>query len=284
MAKKTVALAELNINLGTRKQLEAMADDIGVELEEGMGDLDLAEAIVAAIDGLSDDEWENDLSKDAQEWSNKVNAAKKVYKESGKKASPPKRQAAEATEEEEEEPDDDGLEGKTVPQLKAMCKAAGIKGYGGMKKPELLVALRSAVCEPEVEGEPDEEPAPKATTKKGGKKKEPTAAELKKMKAEAKKKAEAGNGARKQVVSEKPYKPDTTAWHVTQVVKSAGKKGITFEKLLSDFEKAIKKAKLTTSNPEGRCRTIIGQAVRIKKLIRKDGDKYYPTNKLNKAA
>ncbi|MEB3199425.1 MAG: hypothetical protein VKK62_02705 [Synechococcaceae cyanobacterium] len=38
----------------------------------------------------------------------------------------------------------DGLDALTVPELRQRCKEGGLKGYSGLKKPELLARLRAA--------------------------------------------------------------------------------------------------------------------------------------------
>lgn len=260
----TVTLAQLNINLGTRDELEALADDVGLELEDGMEDLALAEAIGATIDGKDDDEWAA-MGEAAKAWSNRVNATKKAYK---KRMTASKGKAG-------AEPNKDDWKSLTVAKLKAKAKELGVTRFGGMTKPKLIEAIdtRLAMAEtPETKKETGDELG-----------KEPTKAELEAMKKAAKEKADAVPPAKKQAVSEKPYKPDTTAWMITQCVKDAGKAGITAEEVLKGFEKRIKKAKATCTNPKGRVSIIIKQAIDPKGLATEKGGKYFPTAKLNKA-
>jgi hypothetical protein len=288
-----VTLAELNINLGTRDELEALADDVGLELEEGMENLALAEAVCAAIDAKDDDDW-TAMSEAAKAWSNKINATKKAYKQRMAKAaggSGEEASTAGAT------PDAD-WKSLTAPKLKAKAKELGITGYSKLNKEELIAAIDAKLAT--FEDTATEEAKPETTGKakakannaKGKAKskakskaagKEPTKEELEAMKQTAREKADAAPAAKKQVVSEKPYKPETTAWMVTQCVKEAGKSGITQEDVLEQFKAKVKKAKAVCSNPVSRVSTILRQSINIKGLVRKQGDKLFPTAKLNKA-
>ena len=272
-----VTLAELNLNLGTRDELAQLADDVGLELEDGMEDLALAEAICATIDAMDDAAW-NGMSDAAKAWSNRVNATKKAYKERQAKAET-KREAAPA----DAEPAADDWKALTVPKLKAKAKELGVTGYGSMKKGDLIAAIDAALAAPpaQEEAQPAEEEAEAEPVRVAGD--EPTDEELEKLKAQAKAKAASAPAAKKQVISDKPFKPDTTAWMVTLCVKEAGKKGITMDEIHKEFEQKVKKAKAICTNTKGRCSTIIRQALNIKGLVTKKGDKYFPTAKLNKA-
>ena len=279
-----VALAELNINLGTREELEALADDVGLELEEGMENLALAEAVRFAIDSKDDDDW-GAMSEAAKAWSNRINATIKAYKERMDKA------AGGGTTTEAAEDDWKSL---TMPKLKAKAKELGITGYTKFTKDDLVAAIDAKIAEFAVTAaeEAKAQAKPKTAGKaKGGKGKakakavgpEPTKEELAAMKAKAKEKAEAAPAAKKQIITENPYKPNTTAWMVTQCVKEAGKSGITREELQKEFEKRVKAAKAVCSNTTSRVSTILRQALGVKGLVRQQGDKLFPTAKLNKA-
>lgn len=354
---KDINLKQLNLNLGTMEELLAYAEEVGIEPEEGVDGVELAQTVIDEVDALGDDEWE-ELSEELKNWANKINAAKKAFKQKQAKDKG-KGKAKEPEAKQEPEPKAEAktnssaytaeeLEEMTVSDLQDEAKSRDISGFSKMKKPELINSLlvrqemlsigkdpndydindlrklgkhfdlkantskaklqegigdvnelarklgidvrlaKEPALEPEeepeagaeLEAEPGEEPEAGAEPIQEGASKGLTKKQLEAKKEAARKKAEEGGKKSKQTIGDKPYKPGTSAWHVTQVVKEAGKDGITLEEAIEKFTERVKEYKLQTVSPSGRVRTIIPQAIRAKGLITKDGDVYKPTKKL----
>lgn len=286
-----IDLKQLNMNLGTEEELFGFAEEVGIEPEEGQDGVELAQNVLNEVDNLGDDEWE-ELSENLRNWSNQINAAKKAFKEKNTKGGKSKTKstdpATDATDPGGDKESD--LEELTVAQLQTSAKSLGVVGYSKMKKPDLIKAIIKAKQKPEPEaeaGEPGQEPEAEAgesgqdaTSIPDGASKGLTKKQIEARKKQASQKVQQAGDKKKQKVSEKPYKPGTSAWHVTQVVKEAGKDGITMEDAIKAFEQKVKENKLVTTSVSSRVRTIIPQAVRDKGLIVKEGNLYKPTKKL----
>jgi uncharacterized protein YoxC len=108
--------------------------------------------------------------------------------------------------------------------------------------------------------------------------------ELAEMKKRAKAKVEEKASTKQtKVIGDRAYKPNTTAWVTSQIVKEAGKDGITKDKAIKEFIKRIKKMKLESVNPTQRCSMVLGEMVLHKGLAKMKEGKYYPTQKLMKS-
>jgi len=217
-----------------RKQLEFFANDLSIEVDPKDKDESLYDEVIKALDVLTDDEWDA-LNEKTQEWSNELNQARLAARKGSKTEKPEKEEESETKSEKASK------EAQEVPE-KAKNKDKG-KANGKEK-----FAKKDAA-------------------------KEPTKKELDAAKAKAKEKAKTVfSESKKQTTNDKPYNDGTTAWHVWMTVVDAGKKGITAEAALPEFEKRIKAAGLETSNAKSRVNTILRQCVDPKGLVDvKDG-------------
>jgi len=249
-----MGLKEMGIDVGKMARLTKLAEELGIEPEEGQDVHTVAEAMLVQIDSKDDNEWEA-MSADLKEWSNTINSAKKLALEK-KPAKAAAKSKAKPTEEHA------AAEKAVAAATKKPAKAAAKKAAPAAK------AKKPAAPAAKVE---------KAAPTKNGKK------DLAVLKAQAKAKADAAPKKNKQPADPNGlWRVGTTAWHAIQVLKDAGKDGITLEEAVKEFDKRVKKYKLVTSNPASRINIVFRVALNERGLATKEGKIFRATDRLMK--
>jgi hypothetical protein len=252
-----MTLKEMKINVGKADRLAVLATELGIEPEDGQSEHDVAEAMMAAINSKDDTQWEA-MTSDLKEWSNTINAAKKLYKEqlakTDKKATAATKKATAATK-------------KATPKA-----AAGASASKAKKAPAPTPAAKKATPKATPKAQTVVEPKKAVPAK-------PTREELAALKADAKAKVAGGF---KKAGPSGMWRDGTPAYQAILVLKDSGKEGITIEKALKIFEARLKKAKLESPNPLARLSIIFRDAVAKRGFATKVDDKFVPTEKLLK--
>jgi hypothetical protein len=241
-----MTLKEMGIDVGKMARIKELANDLGIEVEEGETEYDIAHNMYTNINSKDDTEWDA-MSADLREWSNSINTARRMFVEKA---------VAKATKEATKEIKD------------SEEKEESVKSKKGKSKKEEAEKSKA-------------DPKPKAEKSKADPKADAklSIAELK----ERAKKAAAENPKKKQRISDNMYRVGTSAWHVSQVILEAGKEGISIEDGIKVFDKRAAKHKLECRNLSGWVSKIFNECVKIKGLAERKGDKFFATKKLIKA-